>query len=318
MFSVSNTAKSVVDTLNNKLKELNVHIHMNTPVTNIEYGEKVHNVHLKNGEYVQTKALVIAVGGKSVPHTGSTGDGYAWAKHAGHTITDLYPTEVALTSAEKFIHNRTLQGLSLRGIALSVLNKNNKPIITHHMDMVFTHFGISGPAVLRCSQFVVKELMKDREEVCMCLDVLPDISHDNLANKINKLCTEQPKRTVKNVLKGLIPERLLAFIFDETDIHDQTKAAHISKDNIQKIVEHIKSFTFTVNGSLPIEKAFVTGGGVATEEIVPSTMQSKLTNRLFFSGEILNIHGYTGGYNITSALVTGRLAGINAAYESFV
>lgn len=318
MFPVSNSAKSVVDTLINRMNELKVDVHLHTPVKAIKYGVHTHTVILQDDRRLKTKSVVIAVGGKSVPHTGSTGDGYAWAKKAGHTITELYPTEVALTSDESFIKKKILQGLSLRGIALSVLNKNNKPIITHHMDMVFTHFGISGPAVLRCSQFVVKELMKNRDKVYMCLDVLPDISRDHLANNINKLCSEQPKRTVKNVLKGLIPERLLAFIFDEINIHDQTKAAHISKDNIQKIVEHIKSFTFTVNGSLPIEKAFVTGGGVATEEIVPSTMQSKLTNRLFFSGEILNIHGYTGGYNITSALVTGRLAGINAAYESFV
>src|SRR5699024_11249547 len=182
-------------------------------------------------------------------------------------------------------------------------NKNNTPIITHHMDMVFTHFGISGPAVLRCSQFVVKELMKNRDEVYMCLDVLPDISRDHLANNINKLCSEQPKRTVKNVLKGLIPERLLAFIFDEINIHDQTKAAHISKDNIQKIVEHIKSFTFTVNGFLPIEKAFVTGGGFATEEIVPSTMQSKLTNILFFNCINLNIIGFNFIYIIITFLI---------------
>src|SRR5690625_4997915 len=167
MFPVSNSAKSVVDTLINKLKELNVHIHMNTPVTNIEYGEEVQDIHLKNGEHVLTKALVIAVGGMSVPHTARTRDGDAGARHAGHTSTGLYPTEVALTSAEKFIHNRTLQGLSLRDIALTVLNKNNTPVITHEMDMVFTHFGISGPAVLRCSQFVVKELMKGRNEVSM-------------------------------------------------------------------------------------------------------------------------------------------------------
>src|SRR5690606_8581305 len=120
-----------------------------------------------------TKAIIIAVGGKAVPHTGSTGDGYSWAKKAGHTITELYPTEVALTSKETFIREKTLQGLSLRDIELSVLNKRNKPIITHRMDMIFTHFGISGPAVLRCSQFVVKELMRGRQTVSMVLDVLP-------------------------------------------------------------------------------------------------------------------------------------------------
>src|SRR5690625_721496 len=316
MFPVSNSAKSVVDTLINKLKELNVHIHMNTPVTNIEYGEKVHNVHLKNGEYVQTKALVIAVGGKSVPHTGSTGDGYAWAKHAGHTITDLYPTEVALTSTEKFIHNRTLQGLSLRDIALTVLNKNNKPIITHQMDMVFTHFGISGPAVLRCSQFVVKEIMKGRQAVLMSLDILPEKNEEQLIGDIFQLIQGSTRKSFKNILKGMIAERLLDYFLERNHISGEQNAANVSKGEIQKLVKNIKQFTFTVNGSLPIEKAFVTGGGVSIQEIIPNTMQSKVLHRLYFCGEILDIHGYTGGYNITSALVTGRLAGMNAAFEA--
>src|SRR5699024_7870252 len=135
--------------------------------------EEYHEVILKNGEKITAKSIVIAVGGKAVPHTGSTGDGYAWAKKAGHTVTTLFPTEVALTSSESFIKNKDLQGLSLRDIALSVLNKKNKPIITHQMDMIFTHFGIWGPAALRCSQFVVKELMKGRKTVTMLLDLLP-------------------------------------------------------------------------------------------------------------------------------------------------
>src|SRR5699024_6498074 len=120
---------------------------------------------LANKEHIRTKAIIIAVGGKAVPHTGSTGDGYEWAKKAGHTITTLYPTEVALTSNEPFILKKSLQGLSLNDISLSVLNKKGKSIITHRMDMIFTHFGISGPAVLRCSQFVVKELMKGNTSV---------------------------------------------------------------------------------------------------------------------------------------------------------
>lgn len=318
MFPVSNSAKSVVDTLVKRMDTLNVAVYLQTPVKTIEYDNHTHTVILKNGKHLNTKSIIIAVGGKSVPHTGSTGDGYSWAKKAGHTITDLYPTEVALTSNEPFIKNKTLQGLSLRNIALSVLNRNNKQLITHRMDMVFTHFGISGPAVLRCSQFVVKELMNGLSEVRMCLDILPEIPANVLVENINSLCIEQPKRTLINVLKGLVPERLLAFILDKVEIKDDMTAAHISKENIQEIADHIKNFTFMVNGSLPIEKAFVTGGGVSTREIIPSTMQSKLTARLFFCGEILDVHGYTGGYNITSALVTGRLAGINAAYESFV
>src|SRR5699024_7257664 len=193
MFPVSNSAKTVVNALINKLDELGAEVFMNSPVKAVHYDENEHTIILENGSKIDTKSLVIAVGGKAVPHTGSTGDGYAWAKKAGHTVTALYPTEVALTSNEKFIQDKSLQGLSLRDVALSVLNKNNKPIITHQMDMIFTHFGISGPAVLRCSQFVVKELMRGREEVPMLLDVLPDKHEEQLLQSIINLMKTSPK-----------------------------------------------------------------------------------------------------------------------------
>lgn len=313
MFPASNSAKSVVNALINKLDELHVKVNLNTTVKAIDYGEGEHTIILSDQQKISTTAIVIAVGGKAVPHTGSTGDGYAWAKKAGHTITELYPTEVALTSNEAFIKNRSLQGLSLRNVALSVLNKRGKPIITHQMDMIFTHFGISGPAVLRCSQFVVKEIMKGRKEVPMVLDTLPNKTVDDLIKSVSKLIKENPKKSFKNLMKGIAPERLLVFILDKNNVSDDQKAANISNETVRAIIKDIKIFTFTVHGSLPLEKAFVTGGGVSIKEIVPNTMQSKMLNGLYFCGEILDIHGYTGGYNITSAFVTGRLAGMNAA-----
>lgn len=319
MFPVSNSAQSVVQTLINKLKELGVHIQLSTPVKAIHYTNLNHTIILHDNKKIETKSVVIAVGGKSVPYTGSTGDGYAWAKKAGHTITDLYPTEVALTSNEKFIKNKSLQGLSLRDIALSVLNENRKPIITHQMDMVFTHFGISGPAVLRCSQFVVKELMKGRQQrVLMSIDILPNEHQEELSNKVFQAIENNSRKSFKNIMREVteIPERLVTHILNENKIDESLRAGNVSKDTVRSIIETIKYFTFYVTGSLSIEKAFVTGGGVATKEIVPNTMESKLMERLFFCGEILDIHGYTGGYNITSALVTGRLAGTNAAYTS--
>ena len=315
MFPVSNSAQSVVNALIDRLDELHVNVNLQTVVKTIHYDENEHTVILSDGQKIVTKAVVIAVGGKAVPHTGSTGDGYAWAKKAGHTITVLYPTEVALTSNEAFIKNKSLQGLSLRNVSLSVLNKKNKPIITHQMDMIFTHFGISGPAVLRCSQFVVKERMKGRKQVPMLLDALPDETEEALNNKISSFMKDSPKKSFKNLLKGMVPERLLAFILVRNAVDENQKAANISKETVRSIIQDMKSFTFYVDGSLPLEKAFVTGGGVTIKEIVPNTMQSKMTDRLYFCGEILDIHGYTGGYNITSAFVTGRLAGINAAQE---
>lgn len=318
MFPVSNSAQSVVQTLIDHLKQLGVRPLLSTPVEAIHYDTNMHTVLLQNGNKMTTKSLVIAVGGKSVPHTGSTGDGYPWAKKAGHTITPLYPTEVALTSKEPFIQNKTLQGLSLRDVAISVLNKKGKPIVTHQMDMVFTHFGVSGPAILRCSQFVVKEIMSGRQKlVKLMIDLLPNEQEAALCATMYKALEQQPRKLFKNMTREItgLPERLLTYLFSVVSIDEQIRAGNVAKETVRTLVQHIKGFTFSVDGSLPIEKAFVTGGGVSTKEIVPNTMESKLMPQLFFCGEILDIHGYTGGYNITAALVTGRLAGTNAAYQ---
>lgn len=316
MFPASNSAKSVVNALIHRMDELNIDVQLHTPVEALHYGETEHTVILQDGRKIPTSAIVIAVGGKAVPHTGSTGDGYAWAKKAGHTITELYPTEVALTSEASFIKNKTLQGLSLKDVSVSVLNKKQKSIITHRMDMLFTHFGISGPAVLRCSQFVVKELMKGRESVPIRIDVLPDENENELMQRIQKAIQDNPKKTFKNLIKGIVPERLLEFLFEQQQITNEDRASTISKEKIRNLIQTMKYFEFPVHGSLPMKKAFVTGGGVSIKEIVPNKMQSKKMHGLYFSGEILDIHGYTGGYNITSALVTGRLAGMNAATEA--
>ncbi|MDY7046259.1 NAD(P)/FAD-dependent oxidoreductase [Virgibacillus sp. M23] len=316
MFPVSNQSKTVVNALLKQLDDLNVVVRLETPVKAIHYEENNHSVILRDGTKVQTKSVVIAVGGKAVPHTGSTGDGYAWAKKAGHTITELYPTEVALTSNEPFIQNKALQGLSLRDVKLSVLNQKNKPIISHQMDMIFTHFGISGPAVLRCSQFVVKELKKGRTVVPMIIDVLPHESEQIIVDRILRNVEMNPKKSFKNILKGIAPERFILYLLTKHQIKEDQRAGSLPKQIIRQLIHDLKQFTFTVHGSLPLDKAFVTGGGVSIKEIVPNTMQSKIMERLYFCGEILDIHGYTGGYNITSALVTGRLAGLNAAIES--
>ncbi|PAE06211.1 aminoacetone oxidase family FAD-binding enzyme [Terribacillus saccharophilus] len=316
MFPVSNSAKSVVQALLNRLDTLHVRIRTEAPVKAIHYGEQRHEIVLKDGEKISTGAVIVAVGGKAVPHTGSTGDGYAWAKKAGHTITTLYPTEVPLLSSEAFIKQKQLQGLALRDVAVSVLNEKGKAIITHQMDMLFTHFGISGPAVLRCSQYVVKELMKGRNEVSIHIDAIPNKKAHTLTEDITKMMEEQPKKAFRNLVKGIVPERYLDFLLEKATILPDTKAANISRENVQQFVSLIKCFSFSVNGSQPIEKAFVTGGGVSVKEIVPTTMQSKFMHGLYFCGEILDIHGYTGGYNITSALVTGRIAGMHAAWEA--
>lgn len=318
MFPVTDKAQSVVDALLEKLSSLRVTILKNSPVADVIYENGVTNaVLLKDGRKIETKSVVIAVGGKSVPHTGSTGDGYAWAEKAGHTITELFPTEVPVTSNETFIKSKILQGLSLRDISLSVLNPKGKPLISHRMDMIFTHFGISGPAVLRCSQFVVKAMKKWKlTDVTMSLDALPDQTENEIFANISQQIKNEPKKTSKNILKGLLPERYLLFLLEKSDIDIDAQGGTLSNEKLRSFAKNCKNFNFQVNGTLPLEKAFVTGGGVSVKEIEPQTMASKKTEGLYFCGEILDIHGYTGGYNITAALVTGRIAGTNAAFSA--
>lgn len=314
MFPVSNRAQDVVDTLVQELTNNNVEIKEETAVKHIKLDEDGHFIVTdQNDQVYHSKTVVIATGGTSVPQTGSTGDGYTFAESLGHTITELFPTEVPITSKEPFIIRKTLKGLSLKDVALSVLRKNGKPRITHQMDMIFTHFGISGPAALRCSQFVYKEQKSQKkQDIQMQLDVFPDEKENEVQARIKSLIKETPDKLVKNSLRGIIEERYLNFILEQAGVAEDTTGHHISNQQILTLAQLFKGFTFTVNGTLPIEKAFVTGGGVSIKEIEPHTMMSKITPGLFLCGEVLDIHGYTGGYNITSALVTGRVSGINA------
>ncbi|MDW0112819.1 NAD(P)/FAD-dependent oxidoreductase [Sporosarcina saromensis] len=314
MFPVSNKAKDVVNALLQEMDRLHVDVQLSTRVKKLLMDdERILGVRLETGEEIRANAVVVAVGGKAVPQTGSTGDGYPWAEKAGHTVTTLYPTEVPLLSNEPFIETNELQGLALRDVAVSVLNAKGKTLVTHQMDMLFTHFGLSGPAILRCSQFVVKEQMKNgKQPVDMRIDSLPSLNKEETFQTIHAMLKEDPKKAIKNSLKGIVPERWLLFLFDQAGIDHSDVGAGLSNEKIRKLASLLKEFPMTVNGTQPIEKAFVTGGGVSTKEIEPKTMASRKKAGLYFCGEILDIHGYTGGYNITSALVTGRIAGMNA------
>ncbi|APA03816.1 MULTISPECIES: NAD(P)/FAD-dependent oxidoreductase [Bacillus amyloliquefaciens group] len=312
MFPVTDKAQSVVDALLNRLKQLNVTIRTNEKIKEVRYENgRTAGITTNNDEHINADAVIIAVGGKSVPHTGSTGDGYAWAEAAGHTVTELFPTEVPVTSSEPFIKQKTLQGLSLRNAAVSVLNKKGKPIVTHVMDMLFTHFGLSGPAILRCSQFVVKELKK-QPDVKLRIDLFPGINEEELFQKMHKELKDAPKKALKNALKPWMQERYLLFLLERNGLDPQTSFTELPKDQFRAFVKDCKQFTVAADGTLSLDKAFVTGGGVSVKEIEPKQMASKKMEGLYFCGEILDIHGYTGGYNITSAFVTGRLAGLNA------
>ncbi|CAM3619075.1 NAD(P)/FAD-dependent oxidoreductase [Marinicrinis lubricantis] len=315
MFPVSDKAKTVVDALIHQVKRQGVDIRTHAEVDEVLYeGQKTVGVRLKSGETLRSRAVILATGGKSVPHTGSTGDGYVWAEKAGHTITELYPTEVPLTSGESFIQSKELQGLSLRNVVLTVWDPKGKKIIDHEGDMLFTHFGISGPAVLRCSQFVVKALKKwNTTKVLLTVDLFPNQTLDEIYQLHSSLAEQEPKKAIKNILKLILPDRLVPVILQQAGVAEDITFSQLPKAEWRQLNERMKKFPIHINGTLSLNEAFVTGGGIHLKEVDPKTMQSKLMPGLFFCGEILDIHGYTGGYNITAAFSTGYTAGKHAA-----
>lgn len=315
MFPVTDKAKTVVNALVDRVRALQVEIRVNQPVAEVLYEEgRTAGVRLRTGETIRSGAVIVAVGGKSVPHTGSTGDGYAWAEAAGHTITELFPTEVPLVSRDAFIQSKELQGISLRDIAVSVWTPKGKTAAVHRGDVIFTHFGLSGPAALRCSQFVYKVRKQfDLPSVRLTLDLFPDESAEALYGRITGLTQEEPKKALKNVLKRILPERMIPILLAKSGLREEVTGDNLPKQPVQTLAQVLKAFPLQVSGTLSLEEAFVTGGGVNLKEIHPGTMESKLMPGLFFCGEVLDIHGYTGGYNITAAFSTGHAAGAGAA-----
>ncbi len=315
MFPVSNKAMDVVNALIDEMKRWHVDVRLHTKVAKLLMNDdKILGIRLEDGTEILSKSVIVAVGGKAVPQTGSTGDGYPWAEKAGHTVTELFPTEVPVLSSEPFIRSKELQGLALRDVAVSVHNAKGKTLVTHQMDMLFTHFGVSGPAILRCSQFVVKERKKNGgKPVELRIDSIPAMNGEEAFQHIHRMLKEDGKKAVKNALKGLVPERWLLFLLKRAGIEEDARGETLSAEKVRAFSTLVKSFSMLVDGTQPLEKAYVTGGGVSIKEIEPKTMASKKKVGLYFCGEVLDIHGYTGGYNITAALVTGRVAGMSAA-----
>lgn len=316
LFPVTDSSKTILETFINEIKKLSIQVQTAMRVKKLLVSaQHIQGVECEDGTHYYAKSVILATGGKSFPKTGSTGDGYVLAKKIGHTITPLFATEVPLISEENFIKDKSLRALSLRDVTLSVLNKKGKAVISHQMDMIFTHFGISGPAVLRCSSFVhIIQTREKSKEVTLALDCIPNISHHELEQLWQKWSKEQPQKLLKTHLKDFMPERYAEFLIERAHIPLGTFVNQLSMKQKQDIFDLLKHFTFTVTGSLPIEKGFVTGGGISLKEVHPKTMESKLVEGLFFCGELLDLHGYTGGYNITAAFVTGHTAGKSAAH----
>lgn len=314
MFPVTNKSKTIIEALLNRLKELDVTILFSTRVEKLIHKEhKIYGIRTEFEEF-HAPAVILTTGGRTYPSTGSTGDGYKIVKRVGHTVTPLYATESPLISDEPYIQEKTLQGLSLQDITLRVLNKKGRVLTEHTMDLLFTHFGISGPAALRCSSFVNKELEKMGEPVMLSLDCFPTQTKQELIH----LLTEKSKATKKNLVNawhGLLPERLLVFFLERLEM-DSLTGQQASQKQIQDFAQLCKEFKLSINKTFPIEKSFVTGGGVSLKEIHPKTLESKIIDGLYFAGELLDVNGYTGGFNITAAFATGHVAGMNAGQRA--
>ena len=284
VFPVSDQSRTIIQALENKILELGASIATNCEVVSVTKPEDVFIVKSAENTWTADK-LIVTTGGKSYPSTGSTGYGHEIARHFKHTITDLEAAESPLLT--DFPH-KALQGISLTDVTLSY----GKHIITH--DLLFTHFGLSGPAALRMSSFV-----KGGE--ILSLDLLPTTSSQELKDFLE----EHREKTIKNSLKALLPERLADFLaqgFPE-------KAKQLTPPQTEELIHKIKELPIPVTGKMSLAKSFVTKGGVSLKEINPKTLESKLVPGLHFAGEVLDINAHTGGFNITSALCTGWVAG---------
>lgn len=314
IFPVSDKSATIVNTLKDELEQLNVSLHFKEPIEKIiSDGERIQGVRTAEGDY-SAKSVILTTGGITYPSTGSQGDGYRFAKSVGHDVTPLYPTESPIFLTDDFVAEKTLQGLSLQDVTLSVIDEKNKTIASHEMDLLFTHFGISGPAALRCSSFV-NQLLRTQQTVTLKLDCFPDKTVNDLMEEVSELAKTSAKQ-LKNALAGFLPERLLLFFLEKVGISEQTYG-QTSKEQLEEFVSYCKNWSLTANKTFGLEKSFVTGGGVELKEVNPRDLASKKIPGLYFAGEVLDVNGYTGGYNITTAFCTGYVAGTHAAYNAF-
>lgn len=314
LFPATHKAKTIVDTLVNTAQQQGVHFRYRTSVTAImEENGQVTGVTLDNGETLQAHSVIVATGGMTYQYTGSSGDGYRLAKVLGHHVTPLYPTEAPLVSDDAFIKDKTLQGLSLRDVALSVVTDcDKKPLVTHHMDLIFTHFGLSGPCALRCSMFV-NQALRQHKHVSVLLNLKPEMTAHDWEHFFTQSIKEDGNKSIKNAWHSFTQERYLRFLLHEAHIDENKPLKQLTKDEAIAFKEKATALKITIVRTWPLEKAFVTGGGIQLKEVNPKTMESKQCQGLYFCGEVLDINGYTGGYNITAAFSTGYVAGIHAA-----
>ena len=306
IFPVTDRASDVLNALIKKLKNQKVKIITNTSVKEILVKDnKVIGVKTENDEYKADK-IILATGGKSYPTTGSTGEGYIMAKKLGHTITPIKPSLVALKAkGESLEICQKLQGLTLKNVEIK-MTKNGKKIYEDFGEMLFTHFGVSGPIILSASAHLVRE---ELENIKLTIDLKPALTEEQLEERILRDFAEEKNKDFKNSLYKLLPKKLIPVILEKMGI--MKKVNEITKEDRKKLVNLLKNLEISIAGFRPIEEAIITAGGINTKEINPKTMESKIVKGLYFAGEIIDVDGYTGGFNLQIAYSTGFTAGLN-------
>ena len=318
VFPVTDSSKSIVEHFEAKLKKHGVKIKAGSDVTEILQREgKVCGVRTKQGEEFYAPCVIVSCGGKSFSSTGSNGDGYVLMEALGHSISPLYPAEVPIVCRNYGDFLSELSGISLQDVKLSVYNKKNKCASSHEGDLIFTHFGLSGPVALRCSGFVNSIMRKDGlETVKLSLDLIPHKSKGEILDELKSMARTSGEKEPKTYLRAEIPKRLADYILKLAGISDGEKLKQIPEKKLEEFASLLKAVEFQAEGTLSLDKAFVTAGGVSVKEINPKTMESKLISGVYACGEVLDVSGYTGGYNLTIAFSTGHTAGSSAAEKA--
>ena len=310
IFPVSDHSSDVIAALQRTLKKDGVEIRLFSEVRTLLYQDtpegdrQVCGVQLSNGEKLAADDVIVATGGFSYQTTGSTGDGYRFAKEAGHTVTAICPSLVPFNVKEAYV--RQMQGLSLKNINVRIYN-GKKKLYDEFGEMLFTHFGVSGPLILTASAMLKPDLAK--QPLHMEIDLKPALTEEQLDKRLLKDFEEAKNRQFKNSIGRLFPAKMIPVILELSGIDPDKKVNEITKEERQQFLHLIKAFPMTLNGVRDFNEAIITKGGIKVSEVNPSTMESKLVKNLYFCGEVLDLDAVTGGFNLQIAWSTGHLAG---------
>lgn len=311
VFPVSDHSSDVIAAFSRELKLLGVSVSLHTEVRELLCEQdKVCGVLLTNGKKMKADAVIVATGGISYPSTGSTGDGYRFAKETGHRVTELLPSLVPMEVRQWYA--KELQGLSLRNIEIRITD-GKKKLYEEFGEMLFTHYGVTGPVILSASSVVGKTLRK--KELTLHIDLKPALSEEQLDKRILREFDANHNKQYKNSIDSLFPAKLKPVMIELSEIEPEKKVNEITKEERQRLVHLIKDFTMTLTGLRGYNEAIITKGGISVKEIDPGTMESKKMKGLYFAGEVLDLDAVTGGYNLQIAWSTGYLAGINAGCD---